>query len=145
MQIPAIGIDWTRRPFGVLLDPRLGRRGRWIALSALIGVVSGLGAIGFDLIYRLAERALLHGLGRFQPPGTGMEGGAGHPPESLWLLPVSLTVGGLISVALVYGLCPEAQGHGTDSVIRAFHHLRGLWRCSATPGSESSGIPRAAV
>ena len=40
-----------------------------------------------------------------------------------WLLPLSLVVGGLISGALVFGLAPEAEGHGTDAVIRAYHHL----------------------
>ncbi len=128
MPFPSLPADWTRRPFGVLLDPGLGRKGRWILLSALVGTVSGLGAIGFDLVFRLAQHLLLHGVGRFEPPGAGMEGGPGHPPEVAWLLPLSLVAGGLVSGALVYGLCPEAEGHGTDAVIRAFHHLRGRIR-----------------
>src|SRR5262249_18718244 len=40
----------------------------------------------------------------------------------------SLVIGGLISGALVFGLAPEAEGHGTDAVIKAFHHLRGKIR-----------------
>jgi len=121
-------LDWAKRPFGIFLDPRLGRRGRWILYSALIGTVSGLGAILFDLTFRLAQWALLEKLGRFLPPGAGIEGGETFGPDLVWLLPLSLVVGGLISGALVFGVAPEAEGHGTDAVIRSFHHLRGKIR-----------------
>jgi CIC family chloride channel protein len=119
---------WTKLPFGLFRDPRVGRRGRWILFAALIGTVSGFGAILFDLLFHLAQWLLLGELGRFRPPGTGMEGGEGFGPENIWLLPLALIVGGLISGALVFGLAPEAEGHGTDAVIRAFHNLRGRIR-----------------
>jgi CIC family chloride channel protein len=35
------------------------------------------------------------------------------------------TVGGLCSGILVYGLAPEAEGHGTDAAIDAFHNKKG--------------------
>ncbi len=109
-------------------DLRLRRRGRWILLSALIGTVSGFGAILFDMMFRFSEHNLLCGIGRFQPPGAGMEGGPGFLPENPWLLPVSLVVGGLISGVLVFRFAPEAEGHGTDGVLHAFHHLKGKIR-----------------
>ena len=127
-RLASINIDWATRPFGFFRDPHLGRRARWILYSALIGTVSGLGAILFDQMFRLAQRLLLEGIGHFRPPASGMEGGAGWGPLMPWLLPLSLVVGGLISGALVYGLAPEAEGHGTDAVIRSFHHLRGKIR-----------------
>ena len=37
-------------------------------------------------------------------------------------------LGGLISGFLVYGLAPEAEGHGTDAVISAFHRFGGYIR-----------------
>src|SRR5882724_7808774 len=126
-------IDWAARPFGLFLDPNLGRRGRWILYSGLIGAVSGFGAILFDLVFRMAQRLLLEGIGRFRPPGSGMEGGLGFPPGNPWLLPVTLVVGGLISGAIVFGLAPEAEGHGTDAVIKSFHHLRGAIRRRVPP------------
>jgi CIC family chloride channel protein len=121
-------LDWAKLPFGLFRDPQVGRRGRWILYSALIGTVAGIGAILFDLVFHAAQFLLLGKLGRFRPAGTGLEGGEGFGPENIWLLPVSLIVGGLISGALVHGLAPEAEGHGTDAVIRSFHHLRGKIR-----------------
>ena len=125
---------WATQPFGIFFDPNLRRQGRWILLSALIGCVSGVGAIAFDLVFRLAEHLLLEGIGKFQPPGAGGEGGPGYLPEVPWLLPLSLVLGGLISGALVFGLAPEAEGHGTDAVIKAFHKLRGRIRKSEHRG-----------
>jgi CIC family chloride channel protein len=121
-------LDWATRPFGLFFDPNMRRRGRWIVYSALIGTVSGLGAIAFDLMFRVAQRLLLVGLGHFQPPASGLEGGAGFGPDMPWLLPLPLLVGGLISGAIVFGLAPEAEGHGTDAVLKAFHRLRGKIR-----------------
>lgn len=128
MNLMPLPPDWTRRPFGIFKDPQLKKRFRWIALSSAIGVVSGVGAILFDLIFKVAQHLLLEGVGHFRPPASGSEGGAGYPPEHVWLLPISLLIGGLLSGALVFWFAPEAEGHGTDAVIRAFHHLRGRIR-----------------
>jgi len=123
-----IGLGWARSTLGMFTDQRLGRRGRWILLSMLVGSVSGVGAILFDLAFRLANKLLLEDVGRFLPPAPGIEGGDGFGPQLIWLLPLPLILGGLLSGALVFGLAPEAEGHGTDAVIRAFHHLRGKIR-----------------
>ena len=131
--LPSLRLDWTARPFGVFRDPAMRRRGRWILYSALVGAVAGVGAIGFDLAFRAAQLVLLEGIGRFRPPGSGLEGGPGFGPENVWLLPVSLGVGGLIAGALVFGLAPEAEGHGTDAVLRSFHELRGRIRRRVPP------------
>ncbi len=123
-RLSSFPLDRAARPFGIFFDPGLGRRGRWILYSALIGGVSGVGAILFDLAFRLCQWLLLEKVGRFLPPASGLEGGPGYPPQVPWLLPLSLVIGGLISGALVFGFAPEAEGHGTDAVIKAFHHLR---------------------
>lgn len=130
---PLFTPPWARRPFGLFRDPQFRRSGRWILLSGAIGIVSGVGAILFDLVFRLAQWELLGRIGRFQPPESGAEGGPGFPPQNPWLLPISLVIGGLVSGALVFGLAPEAEGHGTDAVIRAFHHLRGRIRRRVAP------------
>lgn len=116
------------RWFGVFRDPALRPRARWILLSALVGVVSGVGAILFDLAFRAGQWLFLGQIAGFRAPGSGIEGGTGAPAEHPWLLVVSLVVGGLIAGAIVFGLAPEAEGHGTDAVIKAFHQLRGKIR-----------------
>src|SRR6202035_3725557 len=45
-----------------------------------------------------------------------------------WLLLVIPTVGGVLSGLLVYTLAPEAEGHGTDAAIAAYHHHQGKIR-----------------
>lgn len=61
------------RPFDLFLDPHVGQRGRWIFYSALIGTVSGLGAILFDVVFHMAQETFLGGIGTFIPPGSGIE------------------------------------------------------------------------
>src|SRR5262249_45068961 len=47
-----------------------------------------------------------------------------HP----WLLLIVPTIGGLLCGILVYTCAPEAEGHGTDSVIAAYHYRQGVIR-----------------
>jgi CIC family chloride channel protein len=49
-------------------------------------------------------------------------------PHGLWLIPLATTLGGLLSGILVYSLAPEAEGHGTDTVVKAFHQAGGYIR-----------------
>ncbi len=44
------------------------------------------------------------------------------------MLPVTALIGGLISGYLVFTFAPEAEGHGTDAVIGAYHHKQGFIR-----------------
>ncbi len=44
-----------------------------------------------------------------------------------------ITTGGLISGLLVYLFAPEAEGHGTDTVVRAFHRTGGYLRPVVVP------------
>jgi chloride channel protein, CIC family len=114
-------------PIGFLRDPRFDKE-RWIFYAALIGIVSGIGAIGFDLIFRVAQWGFLQKIGHFMPPGAGGEGGPGFGPTVPWMLIISLVLGALLSGAIVFGFAPEAEGHGTDAVVDAFHNGRGKIR-----------------
>ncbi|GIW72499.1 MAG: chloride channel protein [Planctomycetota bacterium] len=108
--------------------PLLDAHGRWIGLAVLVGTVSGVGAIGFDLLFRLAQSCLLGALGGFVPPGSGIEAAAAVGPDNPWRLVLPLVLGAAGSALLVYALAPEAEGHGTDAVIHAFHHEQGRIR-----------------
>ncbi|HYU33638.1 MAG TPA: chloride channel protein [Thermoanaerobaculia bacterium] len=46
------------------------------------------------------------------------------PWESRWWIPISTTLGGLLSGFLVYTLAPEAEGHGTDAAVAAYHQQK---------------------
>jgi H+/Cl- antiporter ClcA len=96
---------------------------KWIVLGGLIGVISGVGAAVFFAGLELAGRVFLGVLAGFTPASPTGEGGApisaaGRP----WAVPLVVALGGLISGIIVFRLAPEAEGHGTDAAIAAFHH-----------------------
>ena len=115
--------------------PRLSSVGRGIALAALVGLVAGLGAVAFDTISQVVASIALEYLAGYHQGGPANESDiAGHlldlKPRDLtpWLLLVIPTLGGLASGLLVYKFAPEAEGHGTDSAIDAYHNKRGIIR-----------------
>ena len=106
--------------------PGVGRAG---ICSPIVGVVAGLGAVGFLLslqfMYAHVLRDLMH-LGI--PPTPEGEAGAASYPWPWWMVILVPTVGGLVSGLLVFTFAPEAEGHGTDAMIRAFHKGGGMIR-----------------
>ena len=52
---------------------------------------------------------------------------AAHPFYP-WLILLIPTLGGILSGVLVYTFAPEAEGHGTDSAIAAYHYHQGQIR-----------------
>jgi CIC family chloride channel protein len=99
---------------------------KWVPIAILIGVVSGVGSIVFYEAIRLASAVLLGGVtGFFAPSPLGEGGSLGVVTSRLYLIPLVTTVGGLCCGILVYGLAPEAEGHGTDAAIDAFHNKKG--------------------
>lgn len=102
---------------------------KWITLSILIGVAAGLGSIIFYWSLSTATHLLLGLLAGYVPPTSTGEGhtvftGVGRP----WALPLITTLGGLLSGLIVFGFAPEAEGHGTDAAINAFHNKGGFIR-----------------
>ncbi|MCA9679895.1 MAG: chloride channel protein [Kofleriaceae bacterium] len=102
----------------------------WLLLAGLVGVVGGLGALGFKwLTDQVLE--LFWGLFIGHAPATA----GGEPSEitvhgdlRTWALILAPAIGGLLSALLVYRFAPEAEGHGTDAAIRAYHRNRGVIR-----------------
>jgi chloride channel protein, CIC family len=96
---------------------------KWVVLGALIGVIGGLGAILFTTALDLATQVFLGGLAGYVPPSPAGEGGAPiTDPARPWAIPLVVALGGLISGFIVFRWAPEAEGHGTDAAIAAFHH-----------------------
>lgn len=123
-------LGWLRERFNQLAalwaTPRVGR----VALcSPLVGLIAGLGAVVFLLSLQFMYDRVLGGLLHFRMPPAG----EGTPqaisyPYPWWLTLLVPAVGGLISGILVFTWAPEAEGHGTDAMIRAFHKGGGVIR-----------------
>jgi CIC family chloride channel protein len=102
--------------------------GKWFLLSAVIGVVAGLGAIGFHVVGQCVQHVALGRIARFHAGEAVAEGAIFVPYEGIFqpaLLVAVMALGGLVSGLLVYTFAPEAEGHGTDAAIDAFHNKRG--------------------
>jgi CIC family chloride channel protein len=123
---------------------------KWIVLGATIGVIAGLGAVLFFTALDVATKVFLGGLAGFTPSTPVGEGARPlSSPERPWAIPFVVALGGLISGIIVFRLAPEAEGHGTDAAISAFHHgarrVRGriplikLVTSAVTIGSGGSG------
>ncbi len=96
---------------------------KWVVLGALIGVVAGVGAIVFFTSLQLGTRFFLGLIAGYNPPTPAGEGNASITAIARpWLLPAVVGLGGLISGWIVYRFAPEAEGHGTDAAIAAYHH-----------------------
>jgi CIC family chloride channel protein len=101
---------------------------RWMFYSLLVGIVAGLGAAAFLfslewLKYYILD--LLAGYPMDSPAGEHLVYGMPHGVLNNWILLLAPAVGGLISGLLVYTWAPEAEGHGTDAMIDAFHNKQG--------------------
>lgn len=103
-------------------------------LSTAVGLVAGLGALAFYFATNAVDHVVLEGFASYHPPAEGISGTLSVVAiDSLrmdfrWFLFLLPAVGGLISGILVYTFAPEAEGHGTDAAIDAFHNKGGLIR-----------------
>jgi CIC family chloride channel protein len=131
---PNAFITFVRRLFHVR---RIGRNFenpryllKWLFISTLIGIVAGIGAIAFFEAIYFANNLLLGTLVGYLPPDPAGEGktiimplwSAARP----WLLPLVTAGGGLVAGIIVFTLAPEAEGHGTDAAIKAFHEGKSI-------------------
>jgi CIC family chloride channel protein len=105
---------------------------RWVGLGLLVGVVSGLCAAAFFAAMdglRTVALGMLANAPLLEPQGEHSLFGherAGEP--RWWWLVLVPTLGALVSGWIVATFAPEAEGHGTDSLIEAFHRHRGRIR-----------------
>ena len=109
----------------------VARYRRLLLDALLLGLAGGLCAQVFTFLLAVSQSLFLEGMAGYHPPGLPDEGGVLREvvgAYGLWLIPISTTVGGLISGLLVFSLAPEAEGHGTDSVVRAYHKAGGFIR-----------------
>ncbi len=105
--------------------------GTLLLLCAVVGVIAGLGAAGFHYLLGLAKHLLLDGLAGYRRSGPAGEvplfAETARPLSRLILFGLP-ALGGLVSGIIVYLLAPEAEGHGTDAAIAAYHFHDGKIR-----------------
>lgn len=100
-------------------EPGWGLFGRWVGISTLTGMLGGLAAVAFHWLTEAFRETFLE-----HPLDIHHEGLGGAGPERWWLLVIP-AVGGLVVGALTQMASPEAEGHGTEQLIRSFHRLSG--------------------
>ena len=103
---------------------------RLLLLSIAVGAISGLGAILFDGLLKVALKYFINLPTGYIEPGKGAPTIAiqGFSSPHSWLLIIIPFLGGLASGLMVYLIAPEAEGHGTDAMIEAFHQRAGYIR-----------------
>jgi CIC family chloride channel protein len=111
--------------------------GRSLMLSAVVGLVAGLGALAFYYATNAANHLFLEQLAAYHPPEEGGRAVPALLPYGMinslsmpfrWFLFLVPVIGGVLSGWLVYTFAPEAEGHGTDAALDAFHNKGGLIR-----------------
>ena len=125
---------------------------KWLLFGAIIGIGAGLAAIAFHRCIELVTGWTLGDIAGFKPPqplGEGQD--IISAITQRWAIPLITAVGGLLAGFVVYKLAPEAEGHGTDSAIDAYHNKNGniRWRIpyvkfvasTITIGTGGSGGP----
>jgi len=101
---------------------------KWVLWSIIIGVVAGLGAIAFYLLLQTTTAFFQGYVSGYHPALPAGESSILSLPSNsfrLWVLALIPAIGGLIVGLIIYTFAPEAEGHGTDAVIDAFHNKNG--------------------
>jgi len=104
---------------------------KWFIMGIIIGIISGLGALAFYFAIQLFSYLFLAkfvGISIPKPIGEGGTLAYEYSVRNFYLIPVSIALGGLLSGLIVYTFAPEAEGHGTDAAIKAFHYEQGRIR-----------------
>lgn len=110
--------------------------GRLLILCLIVGLAAGLGAAAFNAMLEFSRSFFLEYLANYRPIMPGNEerliedvGSFTRSPGIVrWMLLIVPAAGGLISGVLVFSLAPEAEGHGTDHAIEAYHFKDGAVR-----------------
>ena len=109
----------------------IARAGKWSVLFVLIGVIAGLGSVVFHYLCGLGSHYFMDMMAGYRPPSPAGEQHLFHPTSTMfnrWVLLFLPSLGGLVSGFLVYQFAPEAEGHGTDAAIDAYHRKGGFMR-----------------
>ncbi|MEJ2095896.1 MAG: chloride channel protein [Deltaproteobacteria bacterium] len=122
---------WIRALTGEGRTFNIAHAWKWTLRFVLIGVIAGLGSIVFHFLCLTGLHYFMDMLTGYRPPAPAGEQHIFLPtqvPFSRWMLLFLPALGGLVSGWIVYTFAPEAEGHGTDAAINAFHNTGGFIR-----------------
>ncbi len=97
---------------------------RTVVIAIVVGVIAGLGSLLFFEGLKWGIAFFMGYLLQYAYPKEGQSAAVisqWSEPHSLFLLIPVLMFGSLLTGILVTKYAPEAEGHGTDSAIKAFH------------------------
>lgn len=119
--------------FREIIHRRLQAQGRLLGVSIIVGLAAGIGAIVFSIACQLVVHVALDwgaGYRTIEPRGEASVQWISETDTSLrpWALVLVPAAGGLLSGWLVFRFAPEAEGHGTDAAIAAYHFRQGRIR-----------------
>ena len=101
---------------------------KWFVIGIFLGIAAGIGALIFYYMIIYAQQLFLGQIAGTQLPNAVGEGSTTYIPGNYLLVPISIIIGGLLSGLIIYRFAPEAEGHGTDAMIDAFHNKKGKVR-----------------
>jgi len=128
--VPSHPLRWFPE-FWELGRRRLRPQVRVLGLSLVVGLIAGLGAIAFYVACQVVVHYSLDRFAGYHPHTPGGEPrlfSETDEPFHPWLLVLIPTLGGILSGVLVFSVAPEAEGHGTDAAIAAYHFHQGQIR-----------------
>lgn len=129
-----LGRVWIREIIRFSSRIDLFNFGRWMVLALMVGVVAGLGGTLLTWGVNGISSGLLGEVVGFHVPGHGESATVTWSmPERPWLLLIILPLAGLVVGRIVQTFAPEAEGHGTDAVINAYHRGRAVLRKRVVP------------
>jgi CIC family chloride channel protein len=113
------------------LSKNLYRAWKWTLYFVGIGLIAGAGSIVFHYLCQVGMHLFMDLLAGYRPPAPAGEHHLFTPSGRVfnrWVLLFLPAFGGLVSGWVVFRFAPEAEGHGTDAAINAYHNAGGFIR-----------------
>ncbi|MFC1830160.1 chloride channel protein [Thermodesulfobacteriota bacterium] len=105
--------------------------GKWTVYFVLIGIIAGLGSIVFHYLCQVGLHFFMDLIAGYRPPSPAGEHHLFPSTQTSfnrYILLFLPAIGGVLSGWIVYTYAPEAEGHGTDAAIDAYHRKGGYMR-----------------
>jgi CIC family chloride channel protein len=113
---------------------RFRAQGKLLGSCIVAGVVAGLGAVLFNIACQAVVHYTLEQVVGYRAGAPANEARVSWIPDTAaadfvpWLLLLVPTAGGVVTGLIIFTWAPEAEGHGTDAAIEAYHNRQGYIR-----------------